>query len=188
MLNQGKTLLYVFGIFFVFIICSIGFAQSDKKSESVLSSSQYIEILKEIRQLDTKMAERIGEQNTKTAEKLGELNSELREYIDTKISGVNDNLDEVKKDVAFMKGMFTTIQGITTIFGGPILVGIIIVMAAHYIQNRKNKAEVDTESKVRAKTEVDAESEVGKDIETGLITDISPETVLRDKNIKNKVI
>ena len=188
MLNQGKTLLYVFGIFFIFIICSIGFAQSDQKPESPLSSSQYIELLKEIRQLDTKMAERMGEQNTKTAEKLGELNSELREYIDTKISGVNDNLDEVKKDVAFMKGMFTTIQGITTILGGPLLVGIIIAMVVNYIQNRRNEAKVDTESKVRAKTEVDAESEVGKDIETGLITEIIPEKVLKDDNIKEQVI
>lgn len=146
MLNQRRTLLYILWILFVFYTYSIGFAQSDQKSDSALSESQYIILIQEIRELDTKMAERIGAQNTKMAEKLGELETKMHEHVDKKLSDVNDEIKKLQEDVAFMKGMFTTIQGITTIFGGPLLVGILIGIVINYLQNRKNKTEAGIEN------------------------------------------
>ena len=164
MLNQRRVLLCILGVLFVFYMSSTGFAESDQKSDSALSESQYIMLIQEIRELDTKMAERIreldtkmaeriGAQNTKMAEKLGELETKMREHVDKKLSDVNDEIKELQEDVAFMKGMFTTIQGITTIFGGPLLVGIALAMIVNYIQNRRNKTKVDTENNVRQSTE-----------------------------------
>lgn len=144
MLYQQRTLLWIFGILLVSSIYSLGFAQSGQKADSTLSQSQYIDLIKEIRQLDTKMAERMGEQNTKIAEKIGELETKMREHVNKQISNVNDDLKELRDDIAFMKGMFTTIQGITTIFGGLLLVGIVIVMIVNYIQKGRSKVKIDT--------------------------------------------
>ena len=127
MLNQPRILLRLFLIFFLFSMHSDGIAQNP---DTELSESRYIKLLEEIRKLDTKMAERIGEQNTKMAEKLGNLDTELRKHVDEKIDEMNDEIKTLRDDIAFMKGMFTTIQGITTIFGGPILVGILILSNA----------------------------------------------------------
>ena len=175
MLNQRGTLLWIFVILFVFSMYSIGFAQSGQKSDSELSESRYIILIQEIRQLDTKMAERMGEQNTKMAEKLGELETKMRDHVDKKISEVNTDLKDLQDDVAFMKGMFTTIRGITTTFGGPLLVGILIGIIINYIQNRKNKTKVNTENKMREDSEVVYPKE------------IDPKNVLSQDNINESV-
>ena len=143
MLIQRTTLLCIFGIFHVFFMDSIGFAQSDQNTDSDLSTSQYIKLMTEIHALDTKMAERISAQNTKIAEDMGKLETKMRDHVDVKLKEVTDDLDELQEDVAFMKGMFTTIQGITTIFGGPLLVGIAVGMILNHFQNRRNKTNTD---------------------------------------------
>ena len=176
MLNQPRILLRLFLIFFLFSMHSDVIAQNQ---DTELSESRYIKLLEEIRKLDTKMAERIGEQNTKMAEKLGNLDTELRKHVDEKIDEVNDEIKTLRDDIAFMKGMFTTIQGITTIFGGPILVGILIAMIVNYIQNRKNT----TVPNVNQNTE-------NSEAITGLLEpEIDPKTFLsNDKINKSDVI
>ena len=48
MLYKRRTILFVFVILFVSYMYSVGFAQSGQGSESSLSESQYIDIIKEI--------------------------------------------------------------------------------------------------------------------------------------------
>ncbi len=99
----------------------------------------------------------------------------MRDHVDKKISEVNTDLKDLQDDVAFMKGMFTTIRGITTTFGGPLLVGILIGIIINYIQNRKNKAKVNTENKMREDSEVVYPKE------------IDPKNVLSQDNINESV-
>ena len=134
MLNQRAPLLCIFGIFFVFFLYSIGFAQSGQGSDSALSGSQYNDLIKEIHQLDKNLTKNISE-----------LEIKMRDHVDKKISEVNDDMEEIQKDIAFMKGMFNTIGGFTKIFGGPLLIGIAIGMILNHLQNRRNKTKTDTQ-------------------------------------------
>ncbi len=110
MLIQRTTLLCIFGIFFVLFMHSVGFTQSGQTSDSDLSTSQYVELIKEIRQLDKNMTKNMSE-----------LESRMRDHVDEKVSVLSTDINNLRKDVAFINGQLSIIKWDLTIIGGPFL-------------------------------------------------------------------
>ncbi len=138
MLIQRTILLCILGIFFVLFMHSIGFAQSGQTSDSDLSTSQYVELIKEIRQLDKNMTENMSE-----------LEKRLRDHVDKKVSVLSTDINNLRKDVAFINGQLSIIKWALTIIGGPLLVVIIGVLVNNYFQNRRNKTNSNTQNDVK---------------------------------------
>ena len=138
MLIQRTTFLCIFGIFFVLFMDSIGFAQSGQTSDSDLSTSQYVDLIKEIRQLDTSMTKNMSE-----------LESRMRDHVDDKVSALSTDINNLRKDVAFINGQLSIVKWTLTIIGGPLLVVIIGVLVNNYFQNRRNKTNTDTKNDVK---------------------------------------
>ena len=162
MLYKRRTILFVFVILFVSYMYSVGFAQSGRGSDSSLSGSQYIDLIKEIRQLDTNMTKNMGE-----------LESKMRDHVDTKISALSTDINNLRQDVAFINGQLSIIKWTLTIIGGPLLVVIIGVLVNNYFQNRRNKNNVVTQSDVEENTDhtntdiLDTEPDPLDSLETG---------------------
>ena len=131
MLNQHKTLFWIFIFLLVFAIFPDAYAQTRQNSDTGLSESQYTKLLEEIRKLDTKIAQ------TET---------NLRTHIDEKTSELSKEINQVRTDVAYIKGQMSLVKWVVAIIGAPILVGTII----NYFQNRKNKTEADTENRKKS--------------------------------------
>lgn len=142
MLYKRRTILFVFVILFVSYMYSVGFAQSGQGSDSSLSGSQYIDLIKEIRQLDTNMTKNMGE-----------LESKMRDHVDGKISALSTDINNLRQDVAFINGQLSIIKWTLTIIGGPLLVVIIGVLVNNYFQNRRNKNNVVPQSDVKENTD-----------------------------------
>lgn len=138
MLYKRSTILFVFAILFVSYMCSVGFAQSGQGSDAELSESQYIDLIKEIRQLDKNMTKNMGE-----------LEIKMRDHVDEKISALSTDISDLRKDVAFINGQLSIIKWALTIIGGPLLVVIIGVLVNNYFQNRRNKNNVATQNDVK---------------------------------------
>ena len=124
---------------------SVGFAQSGQGSDSELSGSQYIDLIKEIRQLDKNMTKNMGE-----------LEIKMRDHVDEKISALSTDISNLRKDVAFIRkdvafinGQLSIIKWALTIIGGPLLVVIIGVLVNNYLQYRRNKNSVATQNDVK---------------------------------------
>jgi len=169
MLNQRAPLLCVFGIFFVFFIYTIGFAQSGQRSNSALSTSQYVELIKEIRQLDTNMTKNISE-----------LESKMRDHVDDKVSALSTDINNLRNDVAFINGQLSIIKWALTIIGGPLLLIIIGAMVKNYLQNRRNKNNVATQSRGKEHTD---------DTDAGILDKAEPNPLdsLKQDNISQSV-
>ena len=153
MLYKRRTILFVFVILFVSYMYSVGFAQSGQGSDASLSGSQYIDLIKEIRQLDTNMTK-----------KMGELEIKMRDHVDGKISTLSTDINNLRQelstdinnlrqDVAFINGQLSIIKWTLTIIGGPLLVVIIGVLVNNYFQNRRNKNNVGIQSDVKENTD-----------------------------------
>ena len=67
---------------------------------------------------------------------------------------LDKKFNQLSADVAFINGQLTIIKWSITIFGAPLLVGLIVGLIIYYLQNRKQKA--NTTANVA--TEVPAES------------------------------
>ena len=133
MLDNRRTFSIIFGILFVLCMASTALAQQEQQPDSALSESQVIKIIEAIHESENRMREYVDK-------KFGEL--------DKKIDGLDDRFDELSEDVAFINGQLTIIKWGITIFGAPLLVGLII----YFVQNRKQKANVtaDVAAKVAA--------------------------------------
>ncbi len=138
MLYKRSTILFVFVMLFVSYMCSVGFTQSGQGSDAELSGSQYIDLIKEIRQLDKNMTKNMGE-----------LEIKMRDHVDEKISALSTDISDLRKDVAFINGQLSIIKWALTIIGGPLLIVIIGVLVNNYFQNRRNKNNVATQNDVK---------------------------------------
>lgn len=67
-------------------------------------------------------------------------------YVDEKTSELSKEINQVRTDVAYIKGQMSLVKWVVAIIGAPILVGIII----NYFQNRKNKTQVGIVNKETA--------------------------------------
>lgn len=133
MLNVWATLWHIFGILFIFSISFTAFAQQEQQSGAALSQSQFMQILDKIDESEDKMRKHVDD-------KFDEL--------DKKFDELDDKFDKLSTDVAFINGQLTIIKWSITIFGAPLLVGLII----YYFQNRKKMANTtaDVVTKVAA--------------------------------------
>lgn len=139
MLNARRTFLGIFGILF---IVSAAFAQQD---DSALTQSQFEKIL-----------EKIDESEKETLKGMHELELKMREHIDKKIAEVNTNITELKEDVANIKGQLTIIKWGITVFGAPLLIGIVVIIVQNYL-SRKNDGKIVSEAAAEADSKADSE-------------------------------
>ena len=138
MLDARRTLLGIFGILF---IVSAALAQQD---DSALTQSQFEKIL-----------EKIDESEKETLKGMHELETKMREHVDSKIAVVNTNITELKEDVANIKGQLTIIKWGITVFGAPLLVGIVVIIVQNYL-SRKNDGKIVSEAAAEADSKVDS--------------------------------
>ena len=117
MLNVRATLWSVFGILFIFSIPFTAFAQQEQQAGAVLSQSQFEKLLDKIDESEDEIRKHVDEKFDK---------------LDKKFDELDEKFDELSTDVAFINGQLTIIKWSITIFGAPLLVGLII----YYFQNR----------------------------------------------------
>lgn len=149
MLVKHTTRLCIYSILFLLSIYSDVFAQSGQSSDTQLTESQYVKILEELRKIDTKISK---------------LEINLRTHVDEKVAELSKEINVVRSDVSYINGQLSLIKWVVTIIGGPILVGIIIVLIGYYIQNRKNKTTVATVNQ-NTETSDDIISQLDKEID-----------------------
>ena len=154
MLNVRLTLLSIFGILFIFSISFTTFAQQEQQSDAALSQSQFVQII-----------DRIDKSKEEIRKHVDEKFDRLDKKIDEKFSELDKKIDELNEDVAFINGQLTIIKWSITIFGAPLLVGLII----YYLQNRKKKANTTTD--VATKVPAESREESDEDIGRGNLTD-----------------
>ena len=165
MLNARGMLCCIFGILFIFSIVSAAFAQQDN---SALSQSQFEKIL-----------EKIDESEKETLKGMHELETKMRDHVDKKIAEVNTNITELKEDVANIKGQLTIIKWGITVFGAPLLVGIVVIIVQNYL-SRKNDGKIASEaaaeavSKVASKATTENREEPDEDLTLKHLMDSKP--------------
>ena len=147
MLNVRATLWSVFGILFIFSIAFTAFAQEEQKSDTVLSQSQFMQII-----------DRIDKSKEETRKHVDERFEKLDKKIDEKFGELDKKIDELNTDVAFINGQLTIIKWSITIFGAPLLVGLLI----YYLQNRKKKSDTiaDVATKVPAENKEESDANI----------------------------
>ena len=77
-------------------------------------------------------------------EKMSQLETNMRTHVDEKVSELSKDINLLRSEVTYINGQLSIIKWAIIIFGAPILVGFII----NYLQNRKNKAKVDTVNQI----------------------------------------
>ena len=164
MRNKHTTRLCIISILFLLSIYSDVHAQSGQSSDTLLTESQYVKVLEEIRKIDTKISK---------------LETNLRTHVNEKVAELSKEINEVRSDVAYINGQLSLIKWVVTIIGGPILVGIIILLIGYYIQNSKNKTTVAT---------VNQNTETSDDIISQLDKAIDPKLFLRRDRINKSDI
>ncbi len=150
MLNVRATLWRIFGILFIFSLTLTAFAQQEQQSDAALSQSQFMQILDKIDASEDRMRKHVDE-------KFGEL--------DKKFDELDEKVDKLSTDVAFINGQLTIIKWIITIFGAPLLVGLII----YYLQNRKKT--VNTAANVATKVPAESGEESAENVIRRNLTD-----------------
>ena len=150
MLNVRATLWGIFGILFILSIPFTAFAQQEQQSDAALSQSQFMQIIDRIDKSKEEMRKHVDE-------KFDEL--------DKKFDELDEKFDELSTDVAFINGQLTIIKWSITIFGAPLLIGLII----YYLQNRKRKT--NTTADVSTKVSAERKEESDEDIRRGNLID-----------------
>ncbi len=166
MLNVRTPLSSIFGILFIFSISFSAFAQQEQRSSAPLSQSQFMQLLDRIDKSEEEMRKHVDEKFDKLDKKFDAKFGEL----DKKFDELDEKFDKLSTDVAFINGQLTIIKWSITIFGAPLLVGLII----YYLQNRKKR--VNTTANVE--TKVPAEGKEGSDegIRQRILRDNKPST------------
>ena len=144
MLNVRTTLWLIFGILFIFSISFTAFAQQEQQAGTALSQSQFEKLLEKIEESEDKMRSHVDKKF-----------DELDEKFDEKFGKLDEKFDKLSTDVAFINGQLTIIKWSITIFGAPLLIGLII----YYLQNRKSKINTTTDVATKVPTESREESD-----------------------------
>ena len=170
MLNVRGTLWCILGILFVILITSAAFAQQEQQPDSALTQSQADKIIEKINELETNMLKGMHE-----------LETNMRDHVDKKIAEVNTNITELKEDVANIKGQLTIIKWGITVFGAPLLIGIVVIIVQNHF-SRKNNAKIVSEDAAEATSEVTSEptSEVASE------NRLDPSVFLRQDDFRDK--
>ena len=162
MLNVWATLWSIFGILFIFSIPFAAFAQEAQQSDTMLSQSQFMQIIDRIDKSEEKLRDYIDT-------KFKELDTKI-DKLDEKFDELDTKIDKLNEDIAFINGQLSIIKWGIAIFGAPLLVGLII----YYLQSRKKRA--DTTADV-ATGVIEGKEEPDKDvIQRNLIDNRPPET------------
>ena len=113
MINKRIILYQTFGVFFILFITSVAWGQQESQSESVLSESETIKIIREIHQLEKNMLE-----------KMHDLDLKMRKHIDDNIGSVNEKIAVMNRELGSLKATTKIIMWI---------LGIIAIPTALYI-------------------------------------------------------
>ena len=154
MLNVRATLWRIFGILFIFSITFTAFAQQEQQTDAALSQSQFMQLLDKIDESEDEMRKHVDKKF-----------DELDQKFDEKFGELDKKFDKLSTDVAFINGQLTIIKWSITIFGAPLLVGLIIC----YLQNRKIK--INTTADVATKVPAESREESDEDIRQGILRD-----------------
>ena len=125
MLNLRTTLWCILGILFILAISFTAFAQQEQSSDAALSQSKFMQIIDRIDKSKDEMRKHVDEKF-----------DALDKKFDAKFGELDKKFNQLSADVAFINGQLTIIKWSITIFGAPLLVGLII----YYLQNRKKTA------------------------------------------------
>ena len=155
MMLNGRVMLWsIFGVLFIFSIAFTAYAQQEQQSDAALSQSQFMQII-----------DRIDKSKEEIREHVDERFEKLDKKIDEKFGELDKKIDELNTDVAFINGQLTVIKWSITIFGAPLLVGLLI----YSLQNRKKT--VNTTADVATKIPAESREESDKDVIRRNLTD-----------------